>query len=203
MPSILKLSLKKLPGGVLQGRITSVPVSDPKAVKTGPEYAKMYRAALDQLMPIVRLDLIIDSPGGAVESAIGLADALDAIDRPIRVLIAGRCCSGATLPVYYCDNVESVSITPTGSIMVHMPKIERYSRKRGSTIWNVVERMGNASTAHLFIGAYAARTKQHKRTIREWMENGTTFSPEQAVAAGLADRIVERHIWEGEYALPE
>lgn len=192
MPSVLKLSLLKKPGGVVQGRITSVSIKPNEAMNAF-EYAKIYREQLEALMPMVRLDLIIDSRGGLAESACGLLDVLEDLDRPIRVLIDGQCSSAATL-IAFGAVVGDVSITPNSYVYVHMPTVGRYKQEGG--IWTAMKRLGTLTCAHLFMGTYAARSKQSKRIWKQYMVEGTTFKAPDAVAVGLCDRVLERWRWE-------
>lgn len=192
MPNIFKLHLLKKPGGVLQARVDTATVK-PNQVKNAVEYAKQYKEGMAPYAPFTRIDLLIDCAGGAVESALGLADALESFDRPVRVLITGQCSSAATL-VAYNPRTESVSIVPGGYIVIHMPKIDRYTNRKG--VWSVVSRLGNASTVHLMQATYASKTGRPRKTVREWMEQERRFNAQEAVDAGLADGIEQRWTWE-------
>lgn len=192
MPSVLKLSLMKKPGGVVQGRIISVSIK-PDQVQNAYDYAKLYRAQLEALVPFVRLDLIIDSHGGLTESALGMLDVLEGLDRPIRVLIDGQCSSAATL-IAFGAVVGEVCITPGSSVYVHLPKIGQYKREGG--VWTVMRKLGTMSSLHLFAGTYAARSRQSKQVWKRYMEEGATFRAQEAISVGLCDRIMDRWIWE-------
>lgn len=194
MPSILKLTLRRQRDNIVQGRLTSVDV-DMKQVLNGHEYSRRYLSGLRQVMPIARLDLIIDSPGGMAESAIGLVDALEELEIPVRVLIEGQCASAATL-VAFSHVVNHVDISPVGSVYVHEPKLASYRRQNG--VWQVAYKLGNLTTAALFTGTYAARTGKPKRVCKEWLKTGARFTAEQAVEAGFCERVVMRYQWERE-----
>lgn len=194
MPNILKLTLRKTRDDIVLGKLTSVHV-DPKQARNGHEYSKRYRDGLMKVMPIRRLDLVIDSQGGMTESAIGLVDALEEMEIPVRVLIEGQCWSAATL-VAFSHVVGQVDISPVGSVYLHQSKLASYRRKNG--IWQVAYRLGNLSTSALFAGTYAARTGKPKRLCKEWIKAGVRFTAEQAVEAGFCGRVVMRYQWERE-----
>lgn len=192
MPSVFKINLLKKPGGALRVRVSSTTVK-PNEVKNAFEYAKLFRAMIEPFAPITRIDLLIDCAGGAVESALGLSDALESLDRPVRVLITGQCASAATL-VAYNPCTESVHIVPGGSILIHLPQIDRYKKQGG--VWSVVSRLGNASTIHFMQATYASKTGQPRKTVRAWMEEGRRFTAQEAVAEHLADGIMQQWEWE-------
>ena len=192
MLSVLKLSCMKRPGSVVQAKLTSVEIK-PNQTRTAYEYAKMYRDTLMSLMPFVRLDMIIDCHGGLTESACGLLDVLEELDRPIRVLIDGRCGSAATL-IAFGAVIKDAAITPGSSVYVHMPTIGQYRREGG--VWNVIRKLGTMSSYHLFAGTYAARSKQPKALWKKYMQDGTTFKAQEAVDIGLCSRIIPRWEWE-------
>lgn len=192
MPYVLKVSCMKRPGGAVQAKVTSIEIR-PTQSKTAYEYAKKYREMFRSLMPFTRLDLIIDSNGGLTESACGLLDVLEELDRPIRVLIDGRCSSCATL-VAFGAVVREACITPGSSVYVHMPKVAQYRREGG--VWTVMRKLGSMSSYHLFAGTYAARSKQPKKVWKQYMQDGTTFKAQEAVDIGLCARITQRWEWE-------
>lgn len=193
MPSVLKLSMLRRPGGVVLGKLTSVPIT-PKQVRNGYDYAKQYRDGLERLMPFTRLDLVIDSSGGLVESACGLLDALEDLDRPVRVLIDGVCYSAATL-VAVC--AKETCITPGSRIMIHTPRLASYKKAEG--IWSPVTKLGNLATARTFSQAYHDKTGQPRQLIKEWMKAERTFTAQEAVDAGFCDRIMNRWEWENDH----
>lgn len=192
MPTIFKIYLKADEGAVLRGRVTSadVPIDQ---VKNAVEYAKQYREAIASYAPFTRIDLTINSAGGLMDSALGLADALESFGRPVRVLITGNCHSAATM-IAFNPCTESVHIVPGGSILVHMPKLSKYKNLNG--VWSVVSRLGSASTIHLMQATYVSKTGHPRREVRGWMEESRRFTAQEAVDVGLADGIIEQWKWE-------
>lgn len=192
MPKELKLSILKHPGGVALGMITSVEKPPDKLLKDAYGYEKKNREILKAAEPFDRLDLVIDSSGGYVASAAGMAAAIEEAvkgkNRSIRILIDGQCSSAATMIAYGLPfKGIPVYITPRSHILVHLPKSGVYE-KTGSD-WKYLQRMAKLVTTNHLIAIYKDRTRRPRAEIRQWMKDSKTFTAGEAVMAGLADAI--------------
>lgn len=193
MPKELKWSILKRPGGVLQAMITSAEVPPDKLLRDACEYQRRYREALKQAGPFDRLDIIIDSPGGAISSAAGMtsaiAEAVKAYRASVRVLIDGQCSSAASQMIYELPfKGLKVYMTERSRILVHMPKAETWTRSGGS--WSCVTKVAKYLTTCTMISVYKARTRQPRSVIRKWMQESKVFRPREAVEVGFADGIM-------------
>ena len=176
MISEFKLSLYKQPDGSLLVEITSVPKEPNKFLKDAIAYEKKYRAMLDAMRPYTRARIVIQSHGGEMNSALGLMSALRGISVPCTLLIRGYAESAAAMIAFGLDNCP-VYITPGASVMMHMPKVQKYSKKGG--IWTVVGRLTRASTVNMLVKIFADACHAKKKVVREWLESNKRFNPHE------------------------
>lgn len=187
--------------GSLQLEIKSLPVQA-KRVQNQRQYAGLFadQIAFAGGLKATRIDILLDSHGGAVHSALGLIHALQSgkIGKiPKRILITGLCGSAATLmtgmgvPMY---------IVPTGRIYVHAPKMAREAP--AGFLGRLRERIGTDETVRIMVSCYQGRMKSNgqrmkKAEILDWMRGtGTYFSATEAHLIGLVDGIMRREDFE-------
>lgn len=137
-----------------------------------------------------RVEIYINSGGGAIDSAWGMVQALYSIKKPGRILVDNYCGSAATMIL--CGMKCPAYMVPGGRIKVHMPAVAVFKRKDGK--WTVYQRIANAITVNNMTAFYRSRVKRKKsrREIREWMEAGKCFTAEEALENGLIDGIMTR-----------
>ena len=130
------------------------------------------------------LHLRINSPGGDVFAAQAIAQAIRDTKAHVVAHVDGYAASAATVIATAADEIE---IADGGFYMVH-------------NAWTLA--VGNAQdlidTAALLnkvdgslCSAYAAKCGKPKDEVKAWMDAETWFSAQEAVDAGLVDRIAE------------
>ena len=193
MVSELTWKLLKRSGGAILATVTSVDKAPDKLLANAFEYEKRFRKDLDALGPFVRIDLVINSHGGYVASALGLVSVLTEVlkTRSVRILIE-QAGSAASL-VAFGPGVP-VSITPGGSIYLHMPKTERWGRTGGS--WKLLEKLQKSSAVKYMSETYANAAGVKRKQALAWMEAGTRFNASEAVAARFCVKAISRAEWE-------
>lgn len=190
---VLKLSLRKAPGGVVRGYVTSVPVKAEQLLSAG-GYERRFRAQLADCLPCDRLDLVIDSAGGALASAEALTKAIaDLAKCPVRVLIDGQCASAATLVAMAADKGQ-LMITPRSSVFVHEPKAYGIERVGGAL--RLYQKVGRVVAVSTLVTVYRSRLKWPRREIRKMIHGSRRFTAAEAVEAGFCDAVCERWIFE-------
>lgn len=185
----LKWQLLKRPGGVLQAIVTSVDKEPRQLLRDAWAYSKKFKRELDAVGPFTRLDLIINSHGGAVNSAYGMTRAALDCKRPIRVLIDGDCGSAASFVAYGVG--VPVQITQMGSIYIHMPK--SYNAKRDGQLMEILSKM---NTVNYMISIYRACLHWRRKDVRQMIKDSRRFKPQEAVNVGLCTEVTTRQIWE-------
>ena len=190
--SELKIRLRVKPNKVLECVIESVNIPKNKVLENAYTYKDKFMAQLEMLGEFERLDIIIDSRGGSLDSAWGLVDALYAMPGKARVLIDGQCGSAATM--IPAGIKGPVFITERSSVYIHGPQAA--PNDRGGKIFALYQRFAKKWSTKMMVKFYRTRIKKPRKTIRQWMENGTRFSPKEAVEVGFCDGIMSRYEFE-------
>lgn len=183
----LKWSLLKRPGGVLQVRISSVDADPRTCCQTSEAYYKKFRAMLAPFRPWIRTDVIVASPGGVVYSAFGMAKALLDEHRPIRVLLNGFCGSAGSFFVGIADKGECC-IIPEGRVYIHASRAVRCVKT--GIGWEFRAALTKLSITNAMISFYRSRLHWPRRDVRRMITESRRFTAQEAVDAGLCDRIV-------------
>lgn len=197
--SEMKMTLTSLPEGVLRAVIVSVPKEPNKLLRDAGDYRDKYWSQLEPYRGRVRrLDLIVDSTGGAAKSAIGLVSALSRLNAPEgRVLIDGSCGSAATLVAFFWE--APVWITARSTVYIHQPVRRRYLFRNGEWSQTDAKRPRDpavSAIAGLLKAAYRRKTHARRKQIAQWMDAGTRFTPQEAVDVGFCDGIMTRYGFE-------
>lgn len=140
--------------------------------------------ALAQIGDVETLNVRINSPGGDVIEARAIMTHLNAFKGTVIAHVDGWAASAASILMLASDEVR---ITKGAFVMIHNPWTfaigdAREMRKTADILDKV--------TAEL-VGDYVEATEQEEKQIREWMDDETWFTAEEAVAAGFAHEIVE------------
>jgi ATP-dependent protease ClpP protease subunit len=140
------------------------------------------------------IHLRINSPGGEVDAARAMSTAI--AQHPARVVahIDGLAASAASVIMLAADEIE---ITAGAFVMVHNPHALAFGNASDHmAVAEVLGKYANSLTAD-----YMRRTGKDEATVRAWMDAETWFSAQEAVDAGLADRIVETTAAKNEWNL--
>ena len=185
--SELKMEIRKVGPARAVCTITSIDKDMRQVLKQPRDYYQKYREQIRAAGEIREVDVIINSPGGAVASAMGLTYALQDIPEG-RILINGFCGSAATLIAF--GTSDRVYITPDSRVYIHMPIRKVATRKDGK--WTLPERIAKASTTNILLTAYRGKTHRRRHELRKWMEEGKRMTAQEAVELGFCDRIMTR-----------
>lgn len=203
MATELKMTLwHRIDSSAVKCVITSVE-KDPRKILNARDYEKRYLSYLEQLIGKEnygktwdQVNIIINSHGGAADSAVGLISALARIRKEkgvkVRILIDGICGSAATYVACGFKRDVPVYITPGSRYIVHNPKTMLF-RRRGGGPWNVLVKAGSDQLTRDMVRMYAGRTGKSKKQIREWMDADTSFTAAEAVENGFCDRVMQKH----------
>lgn len=135
-------------------------------------------------MPIT---LYINSPGGEVQSGLALYDVMQAVSCPIRTVCLGMAASMGALPFIAGDERE---ILPHSRIMIHDPLI---GAGAGGSALSVKARADDLMRIRdITAGVIARHSGMSIERVFELTASDTYFEAEEAVEAGLADRVITR-----------
>lgn len=140
---------------------------------------------LSQLDSSAEITIYINSPGGEVSSGLALYDVMKAVKCPIRTVCVGRAASMGALLFAAGDQRD---ILPHGSVMIHDPLITGGVSGSALRFQSVSEDLMHVRQ---ITGQILAELTHHTLDkIYEKTAQDTLFYAEDAVAFGLADRII-------------
>ena len=138
----------------------------------------------DSTTPIT---LYINSPGGEVQSGLALYDVMQAVSCPIRTVCLGMAASMGALLFIAGDERE---ILPHSRVMIHDPLI---GAGAGGSALSVRARADDLMRIRdITAGVIARHSGMSIERVFELTASDTYFEAEEAVEAGLADRVITR-----------
>ena len=138
----------------------------------------------DSTTPIT---LYINSPDGEVQSGLALYDVMQAVSCPIRTVCLGMAASMGALLFIAGDERE---ILPHSRVMIHDPLI---GAGAGGSALSVKARADDLMRIRdITAGVIARHSGMSIERVFELTASDTYFEAEEAVEAGLADRVITR-----------
>lgn len=156
---------------------------------TGEIDADTATAVIAQLMQLQNEStpavLYINSPGGEVRSGLAICDAIHGVRCPVRTVCIGTAASMAAL-IFAAGDMRD--ILRHGKVMIHDPLMTNLG---GSAL--SVQDMSNQlmKTREEVAEQLAKYTNKSIKEILKKTSPGTWFNAEEAVAFGLADRVIQ------------
>lgn len=143
---------------------------------------------LERLDPDEEITIYINSPGGEVSSGLALYDVMKAIRCPKRTVCVGLAASMGAILFAAGDQREMLAHS---RVMIHDPLIAGNGIK-GSAIYLDAQVKDLMNTRAIIAGILAEHTHRTVEEVLEKTAKDTYFYAEEAVAFGLADKIVTR-----------
>lgn len=140
------------------------------------------------------IHLRVNSPGGEVDAARAMATAIARHPAKVIAHVDGLAASSASFIILAASEIE---MSAGAFVMVHSP----WAMTIGSAAEHIATAELLAKYGDAIARDYMRRTNKDEATVRAWMEAETWFSAEEAVNAGLADRIVETTAAKNEWDL--
>jgi ATP-dependent Clp protease protease subunit len=131
--------------------------------------------------------MYINSCGGAIDAGMVIYDILQACPAPIQVYCTGKAYSMAA--VLLCCGQHGRYILPHSKVMIHEPLISTGVGGKTSSIQTIAESM--MKTKEEMVAILAKHTGQPLEKLYEVTKTDTFFSADEAVAFGLADKVVD------------
>lgn len=169
---------------LVYGRITQYKGDDNDPDVTAKDFDKMLKEA--KAKGAKRLNLRINSPGGAVFQAVAMRTMLmNAGFDELKVSIEGMCASAATFLA--CVPGTRVSIGEGSMYMIHNPSSitwgdARVMEKEAEVLRKIEENARNI---------YAGRSGKSEDELKDLMDDETWFTAQEAIDAGFADELID------------
>ena len=132
------------------------------------------------------IDVLINSPGGEINSGMLMYDVIQASKAPIRMFCIGRAYSmGAVL--FACGN-HGRYMLPHGELMIHEPLLGNRVGGNSSSIKSISDSL--LETKRKMNQILAKHTGKSEEEVEKATGFDQYFSPEESVEFGLCDQIV-------------
>jgi ATP-dependent Clp protease protease subunit len=143
-----------------------------------------YLEAQDEKKPIL---LVINSPGGSVDSGFAIWDQIHLIKPPVNTLVMGLAASMGSILSLAAKKGKRYC-TPHSRIMIHQPLI-------GGTIYGQatdleIQAREIIKTREALVQIYVDKTGKDHKAIEKALDRDTWMSAEEAKKFGLIDEIV-------------
>ncbi|KAJ2500330.1 hypothetical protein GGH96_002827 [Coemansia sp. RSA 1972] len=133
------------------------------------------------------VSMYINSPGGSVTSGMAIYDTMQYVQCPISTLCTGQACSMGSLLLAAGAKGQRFAL-PNSSIMVHQPS----GGAEGQASDIAIHAREILKTRERLNRIYAKHTGQGVDVIERAMERDNFMTPEEALAFGLIDRVLEK-----------
>ena len=133
------------------------------------------------------IDVLINSPGGEINSGMVMYDVIQASKAPIRMFCIGRAYSmGAVL--FACGN-HGRYMLPHGELMLHEPLLGNRVGGNSSSIKSISESL--LETKRKMNQILAKHTGKSEKEVEKANSYDHYYSPEESIEFGLCDKIVD------------
>jgi len=148
-------------------------------------------AALDSKAPIT---LVINSPGGEINSGFSIFDTAKMVEPEVTTLVCGLAASMGSL-IALCAPKKNRICTPNSKFLIHQPLIS--GTLQGSASDLEIHANDIVATKQRINELYAQETGQPIAKVREATDRDHWMTAEEALKFGLVSRIVQEHseIW--------
>ncbi len=143
-----------------------------------------YLESLDNKKPIL---LVINSPGGSVDSGLAIVDMIRMINSPVYTLVMGLAASMGSILSISGAKGKCYALT-LGRIMIHQPLI-------GGTIYGQatdleIQAKEIVKTRELLVQMYVEKTGKTTHQINESLNRDCWMSADEAKKYGLIDHVI-------------
>lgn len=132
------------------------------------------------------IDVLINSPGGEINSGLLMYDCIQSCKVPIRMYCMGTAYSMAAV-LFACGN-HGRYILPHGELMLHEPLLGSRVGGNASSIRSISDSL--METRRKMNQLLAKHTRKTEKEIEEATGYDHYFNAEESVAFGLADEVV-------------
>lgn len=163
----------------------SSPVDDQSALEA---IRKLwFLEAQDAGKPIL---LVINSPGGSVDSGFAIWDQIKMMKSPVTTLVTGLAASMGSILSLVAGKGKRFA-TPHSRIMIHQPAIHGVIRGQATDL--EIQAKEILKTRNSIINIYKEATGKKFEELEKALDRDTWMSAQEAVEFGLIDKIVSSY----------
>lgn len=143
---------------------------------------------LESENPKKDINLYINSPGGSVTAGLAIYDTMQYIKCDVNTICIGQACSMASI-LLAAGTAEKRSVLPHCRVMIHQP----YGGVEGQASDIIVGSKELQRLKKLSVDILAEHTGKSVDEIASVIERDYYMDPDEAVAFGIADRVMRKH----------
>lgn len=137
--------------------------------------------------PASEIDVLINSPGGEINSGLAIYDVIQSSKTPIRIFCIGRAYSMAA--VLFASGNHGRYMLPHSELMLHEPLLGSHVRGNSSSIKSISDSL--ISTKLKLNRILSRHTGKSEEEIEKASSFDHYFDPEESIEFGLCDQIVD------------
>ncbi len=134
--------------------------------------------------------LIINSPGGSVDSGFAIWDQIKMISSPVITIVTGLAASMGSVLSLAASKGKRFA-TPNARIMIHQPMIGGVVKGQATDLEIQAKEM--LKTRAQLIQVYVDATGKSAEVVEKAIDRDTWLSPQEALEFGLLDGIVKSY----------
>lgn len=143
---------------------------------------------LESENPKKDINLYINSPGGSVTAGLAIYDTMQYIKCDVNTICIGQACSMASI-LLAAGTAGKRSVLPHCRVMIHQP----YGGVEGQASDIIVGSKELQRLKKLSVDILAEHTGKSVDEITSVIERDYYMDPDEAVAFGIADRVMRKH----------
>lgn len=143
---------------------------------------------LESENPKKDINLYINSPGGSVTAGLAIYDTMQYIKCDVNTICIGQACSMASI-LLAAGTAGKRSVLPHCRVMIHQP----YGGVEGQASDIIVGSKELQRLKKLSVDILAEHTGKSVDEIASVIERDYYMDPDEAVAFGIADRVMRKH----------
>lgn len=132
------------------------------------------------------IDVLINSPGGEINSGLAMYDVIQSSKAPIRVFCIGRAYSMAA--VLFASGKHGRYMLPNSELMIHEPFLENRVGGNSSSIKSISESL--LETKKKMNSILSKHTGKSEEEVEKATRYDHYYSPKESKEFGLCDQIV-------------
>ena len=137
--------------------------------------------------PAKEIDVLINSPGGEINSGLAIYDVIQSSKTPIRIFCIGRAYSMAA--VLFASGNHGRYMLPHSELMLHEPLLGNHVRGNSSSIKSISDSL--ISTKIKLNQILSKHTGKSEEEVEKASSFDHYFDPEESIEFGLCDQIVD------------
>ncbi len=134
--------------------------------------------------------LVINSPGGSVDSGFAIWDQVKMISSPVSTLITGLAASMGSI-LSLCAAPGRRFATKHARIMIHQPRIMGVIQGQATDL--EIQAKEILKTRQMLVEIYAQATGKDHAFLEKAIDRDTWMSSDEALDYGLLDKVVESY----------